>query len=281
MEHGGIALSLKPDSDSSLSVYLREINRTALLTADEEKALARRIQMGDPEARERMIRANLRLVVSIAKKYTRRGLSLMDLIEEGNVGLVKAVERFDPDAETRFSTYGTWWIKQSIRRALVNTAKTVRIPSYMVEVISKFKRASVELRDELDREPTIVEVAERMELPKENLKLIRRAIRAEASSGTPVSIENMAAARDTLADTRSEAPIEAILNAAEVARLQDLLNTIDPREAEILRMRYGLDDTDPKTLREIGAELGISRERVRQIEARAIRKLGQAFSRHD
>jgi len=259
--------------DVALAAYLREIQEVPLLTADEEKALARRIRDGDAEARERMIRANLRLVVSIAKAYVNRGLSLTDLIEEGNLGLLKAVERFDPGLDYRFSTYGAWWIKQAIRRALVNTARTVRVPSYMIEVISKLKTASVALERELQRPPTLDEIAHAMGLEDEGRDLLRRALRASRSGRSAVSLESLLGEGESLADPRAASPDQELLESNERARLQVLLDSIDPREAEVLKLRFGIDVEAPMTLREIGTRLGVSRERVRQIETRALRKL--------
>ena len=256
---------------------LAEIAKDPLLSAEEELELGARVQQGDVAAREHMIRANLRLVVSIAKRYRRRGLSLLDLIEEGNVGLVRAVERFDPAAETRFSTYATWWIKQAIRRALVNTAKTVRIPSYMVEIVSKLKAAESALEAELGRRPTLHEIAGHMGFGPERIRVLKRALRASLTDGDPVSIEALSPERDALTDTRTTPPDEALLDAVEVARLQVLLEAIDPREAEILRLRFGIDADGPLTLREIGERFDVSRERVRQIETRALRKLAEQF----
>lgn len=264
--------TLSPRPDAVLESYLAEIAKVPLLNAEQERELGAAVQEGDPEARERMIRANLRLVVSIAKRYRKRGLTLLDLIEEGNIGLVKAVERFDPGAETRFSTYATWWIKQSIRRALIDTAKTVRVPSYMVEIISKLKTAQVELETKFDRTPNIHELADHMGYGPEKLKLVKRAMQA-ISSGDAVSIEAISEARDTIEDTRSARPDDAILDAHELARLEVLLDSIDPREADILRLRFGIDEEGPMTLREIGERFSITRERVRQIETRALRKL--------
>lgn len=261
--------------DESLAPYLRDIQAVPLLSADEERELAVRIREGDPEAREHMIRANLRLVVSIAKHYANRGLSLADLIEEGNVGLLKAVERFDPAAECRFSTYGAWWIKQSIRRALVNTARTVRVPSYMVEVITKLKTASVRLEKQLGRAPTVEEIGVDLGVDDEGLDLLKRAMRAARSGRTAVSIESLLGDGETFEDPRSSAPDEEMLLHNERTRLQRLLDAIDPREADVLRLRFGIDVDAPLTLREIGDKLGISRERVRQIESRALRKLSE------
>lgn len=259
--------------DVALAAYLREIQEVPLLTADEEKDLARRVRDGDTEARERMIRANLRLVVSIAKAYVNRGLSLTDLIEEGNLGLLKAVERFDPGLDYRFSTYGAWWIKQSIRRALVNTARTVRVPSYMIEVISKLKTASVALERELERPPTLDEIAHAMGLEDEGVDLLRRALRASRSGRSAVSLESLLGEGESLPDPRAASPDQELLESNERARLQTLLDSIDPREAEVLKLRFGIDVDAPMTLREIGTRLGVSRERVRQIETRALRKL--------
>jgi RNA polymerase primary sigma factor len=256
-----------------LDAYMRDIQRVPLLSAEEERDLAVRVRGGDLEAREQMIRANLRLVVSIAKKYGHRGLPLADLIEEGNVGLMRAVERFDPTMEFRFSTYGTWWIKQSIRRALVNTTKTVRVPSYMVEIISKLKSTSAVLEERLGRQPTVPEIATEMGLPLENIGLIRRAMRAAKDGAQAVSLDALAAESRDIADDRASAPDEEIFGAQEIGRIQGLLDSIDPREAEVLRLRFGLEERAPLTLRDIGKKLGISRERVRQIESRALQKL--------
>ncbi len=257
---------------------MRDIHRVPLLTAREELELATRVRSGDLEARERMIRANLRLVVSIAKKYGNRGLPLADLIEEGNVGLMRAVERFDPAMECRFSTYGTWWIKQSIRRALVNTTKTVRVPSYMVEIISKLKTTSARLESSLGRAPTMSEIAADMGLPPENVGLVRRAMRAAKDGAQAVSLDALVADSRDIADERASSPEEGLFDAQEIGRIQGLLDSIDPREAEVLRLRFGLDERAPLTLREIGRKLGISRERVRQIESRALQKLHERIS---
>jgi RNA polymerase primary sigma factor len=256
-----------------LETYFKEINRIALLTAREEKELAIRIRKGDEVAREKMIKANLRLVVSIAKNYVDRGLSLLDLIEEGNLGLLKAVERFDPDEECRFSTYATWWIKQSIKRALIDTVKTVRIPSYMVELMSKWKNAASSLNVKLGRQPTFDEIAAAMEIPPENLGIIKTAIRASNSSSQAISLENMWTLSEILEDKNAKEPLEILFDDVEIQLIEKLLAAIDDRDAKILRMRYGLDNGDPMTLKEIGEKVNLSRERVRQIENEALKKL--------
>jgi RNA polymerase primary sigma factor len=269
---------------STLSAYLREISRVSLLTAELEQSLARRIQEhGDLEAREHMITANLRLVVSIAKRYTGRGLSLMDLIEEGNVGLVRAVEKFDPNEETRFSTYATWWIKQSVRRALVNTVKTVRIPSYLVEIITRMRYAQRELQQELGREASVKELAIRMEIPEEKTQVLRRAIKAERTGAGTVSLDALPAANDTIIDESMQSPEDVFFREYDLARVEQLLDSVSEREARILRLRFGLDDgaRDPMTLKEIGKQVGLTRERVRQIEAQALQRLHRAINADD
>ena len=266
---------------STLNSYLREINRVDLLTAEGEQELARRIQEeGDLEAREQMIQANLRLVVSIAKRYTNRGLSLMDLIEEGNIGLMRAVEKFDPNEETRFSTYATWWIKQSVRRALVNTVKTVRIPSYLVEVITRMRYAQRELEQEIGREPTVAELAEAMEIPEDKLRVLRRAIRAERAGSGTVSLDALPTANDTIVDEGMQQPDEVFFHGYNLERIEQLLGSVSEREARILRLRFGLDpeEREPLTLKEIGKRIGLTRERVRQIESEALQRLNRVIN---
>jgi RNA polymerase primary sigma factor len=265
---------------AALNAYLREINRVPLLTAEEERDLAHRIREGDLEAREQMIQANLRLVVSIAKNYGGRGLSLMDLIEEGNIGLMRAVEKFDPGQETRFSTYATWWIKQSIRRALVNTVKTVRIPSYLVEVITRLRHKTAELEQTLGREPSLGELAKALDLEEENVRVLKRAIRAEATGAGTVSLDAIPAASETIVDERVQRPEDAFFRRYDLGKIEDLLGAISEREASILRLRFGLEkgQKEPLTLKEIGERIGLTRERVRQIEAEALRRLHKIMS---
>ena len=259
--------------EAGLETYFKEINRIPLLTPQEEKALAICVQSGDAQAREKMAKSNLRLVVSIAKNYVDRGLSLLDLIEEGNLGLLKAVERFDPDAECRFSTYATWWIKQSIKRALIDTVKTVRIPSYMVEMISKWKNVANDLNIKLGRQPMFHEIAQELGIPPENLGIIKTALRVSSSSSQTISLENMWTLSEILEDKNARQPEEILFDEVEMEMVEKLLSTIDDREARILRMRYGLDNGDPMTLKEIGERVNLSRERVRQIENEALKKL--------
>jgi RNA polymerase primary sigma factor len=301
--------------EPALDAYLRDINVTPLLTAEQEHLLAIRVQAGEMEARDLMIRSNLRLVVSVAKTYVNRGLSLMDLIEEGNLGLLKAVQEFDPGRETRFSTYATWWIKQAIRRALVNTAKTVRIPSYLAEKIHRVKRErsrlesvlgripSAEeiadamkprredviqrLRDRLGRAPTATEVKRDMRAQRVDPVLVERAIKADESGASAVSLDAMASGNDGLPDRRDERPEDALFASQDKERMRDALRTLEPREELIIKLRYGLTDErdlllldgptklqgDRMTLKEVGEHLKLTRERVRQIEAEALRKL--------
>jgi RNA polymerase primary sigma factor len=263
---------------SPLETYLREINETALLTADQEEDLARKIGEGSTEARDQMVRANLRLVVNIARGYTGKGLALQDLIEEGNLGLLRAVEGFDPTMNTRFSTYASYWIKQSIKRALVNTAKTIRIPAYMVELLAKWRRATNKLNDELGRPPTHEEVAKYMGLPKKKLNIIKKAIRVYNAAPQSDQGEQGWSIDEMLMDSRSKTPDTEMVETDDLKHVMVLLDKMDKREATVLRMRFGLDDEEPKTLKEIGECLGLTRERVRQIESEALAKLGDNLS---
>src|SRR5690349_23929081 len=262
---------------SPLESYLREIDKTPLLTAEEEKALARRIEDGDSEARDHLVRANLRLVVNIARSYTGKGLGLQDLIEEGNLGLLRAVEGFDPSMDTRFSTYASYWIKQSIKRALVNTAKTIRIPAYMVELLAKWRRASAKLQEELGRPPSQEEIARSLNLPKKKLNIIKKAIRVYNSAPQTDQPESGWSLDEMLMDDNTKTPDTEMVEADDLHHVLDLLDKMDKREAAVLRMRFGLDDEEPKTLKQIGECLGLTRERVRQIENEALSKLSESM----
>lgn len=262
---------------SPLETYLREINETALLTADEEKELARAIALGDVRARDRMVRANLRLVVNIARGYTGKGLGLQDLIEEGNLGLLRAVEGFDPDMGTRFSTYASYWIKQSIKRALINSAKTIRIPAYMVELLSKWRRASVRLTDELKRNPTPEEVARLLGLPKRKLPIIKKAIQIYNSTPQTDQSDSGWSLGELVMDDRSRSPAQELLENDTMEQVRGMMQDLDEREFTVLKMRFGLHDTEPRTLKEIGELLGLTRERVRQIETEALKRLGDGL----
>ncbi len=283
-EMGGMyrqSASAGREVQSDLQLYLREINSVRLLTAEEERELGWAIINDNcPKARDRMIRANLRLVVAIAKNYNNRGLPLTDLIEEGNIGLMRAVEGFDPAQGARFSTYASWWIKQAIKRALINATQPIHVPAYMVELIAKWKEASRKLEAELGAPPTLQQLAEAMQLPVRKIRIIKRAVKAfqTPTSGTTDLDGESVGLSEMLADTRHAPPQEEILREDELAILNRLLESIDEREAQILKLRFGLDGQEPLTLKEIAEEVGISRERVRQIVDESLTKLNAQIS---
>jgi RNA polymerase primary sigma factor len=262
---------------SPLETYLREINQTPLLSAQEERELANRIEAGDVAARDHLVRANLRLVVNIARSYVGKGLSLQDLVEEGNLGLLRAAEGFDPRMNTRFSTYASYWIKQSMKRAIVNTAKIIRIPTYMVELLSKWRRTAARLQDKLGRAPTAEEIGRSLALPKRQIAIIKKALRLSAATSHGEGEESGWSIEETVLDNRSASPDEAIGDAEHRRFVLSLLDKMDQREATVLRMRFGLDDEEPNTLQEIGERLGLTRERVRQIETEALSKLSASL----
>lgn len=260
---------------SDLQLYLRQINEVPLLTAAEERELGWRIiNDNDPAAKEHLVRANLRLVVSIGKHYAHRGMPLADLIEEGNLGLIRAAEGFDPAQGARFSTYASWWIKQAIKRTLVNAVQPIHIPAYMVELIARWKQAYRALEEELERPPTNQELARAMNVAPKKLQVIRRAMRAfKAPSQAPVNEDGTVDISNLFEDTRCRPPEESIAQSEEFQIILKLLDAIDERDARVLKLRFGLEGQQPLTLKEIGEEVGLTRERVRQIELEALQRL--------
>jgi len=260
-------------SDDAIKLYLKEIQKTTLLTAEQERELARRISEGDMAARDRMIESNLRLVVKIAKRYMNRGLPFLDLIEEGNMGLIKAVERFKLSKECRFSTYATWWIRQSIERALVNQSRTIRLPVHVSDDINKLVKVSRELVHQLNREPQVKEVAEAMGVDPGYVRRLMVLVKKTYSIEHPMGENNDYSLMDTIEDTSVVDPSEMIEGLDKFSHVQEWLATLNENEREILALRFGLEDREPQTLDTIGRKFGVTRERIRQIEAKSLEKL--------
>ena len=259
--------------DDPVKMYLKDIGKVPLLQPDEETELARRMMDGDEGAKRLLSEANLRLVVSIAKRYMGRGMQFLDLIQEGNLGLMKAVEKFDYQKGFKFSTYATWWIRQAITRAIADQARTIRIPVHMVETINKLIRVSRRLLQELGREPNPEEIAKEMGIPEERVREIQKIAQDPVSLETPIGEEEDSHLSDFIEDEGSAAPTDAVSYTMLKEQLLGILDTLTPREEKVLRLRYGLDDGRPRTLEEVGREFNVTRERIRQIEAKALRKL--------
>lgn len=259
--------------EDPVRMYLKEIGKVPLLSAEEEIELAQRMELGDEDAKKRLAEANLRLVVSIAKRYVGRGMLFLDLIQEGNLGLIKAVEKFDYRKGYKFSTYATWWIRQAITRAIADQARTIRIPVHMVETINKLIRVSRQLLQELGREPTPEEIAEEMNMPTDRVREILKISQEPVSMETPIGEEEDSHLGDFIQDDHVEVPVDAATFTLLHEQLMEVLDTLTDREQKVLRLRFGLDDGRPRTLEEVGREFNVTRERIRQIEAKALRKL--------
>ncbi len=269
------------EMDGGIKIYLREIGKTALLTREEEVQLADRIKNGDREARAHMIKANLRLVVKIAQDYANYGLPLLDLISEGNIGLMKAVERFDPNKGGKLSTYAAWWIKQSIKRALANQSKTIRLPVHMVDKISKMRRVAMVLSEELGREPTDEELSEEIGIDRAKLSHLKSAALRPASLDAPIGDDDSTQFGEIIGDEKALTPLELLSHKNMHMQLDDLLEVLDERERKIVDARFGLAGQKPKTLEEVGQEFGVTRERIRQLQNIALKKLRRALQKKE
>ena len=268
-----LELAAEYNLDDPVRMYLKEIGQVKLLTAEEEIELAKRVSEGDKKAKDRLTEANLRLVVSIAKKYSGRGLHILDLIQEGNLGLIKAVEKFDHTKGFKFSTYATWWIRQAITRAIADQARTIRIPVHMVETINKVKKVNSQLLHENGHEPTNEQIAEKLEMPVEKVREIMRVAQEPVSLETPIGEEEDSHLGDFIPDEDAPAPSDVASHTMLKEQLAEVLSTLTPREEKVLRLRFGLEDGRSRTLEEVGKEFNVTRERIRQIEAKALRKL--------
>lgn len=272
---------LENSEQSSLDIYLRQIATISLITVEEEIELAKKIAKGDEKAREKMITANLRLVVKIAQDYAYIGLSLLDLINEGNIGLMKAVERFDPSKGGKLSTYASWWIKQSIKRALANQSKTIRLPVHMVDRVSQIRKTTTYLTEKLGREPTEDELAEEMNIPVSKISHLIAVSKKPASLESPISEDEGSNLGDIIADEKASSPLESLQSKSLLGDIDHVISTLDPREADIIRLRFGLEGRDPLTLEEVGVKIGITRERVRQLQEQAIRNARKKMQQHE
>ena len=276
-----MAMDRNKESENGIKVYLREIGQIALLTPRDEIELAARIKKGDKNARLKMIKANLRLVVKIAHDYSNLGLPLLDLVSEGNIGLMKAVERFDPKKGGKLSTYAAWWIKQSIKRALANQSKTIRLPVHLVDKISKMKRASIQLGERLGREPTDAELADQLGMPRAKVAQLRTVSVRPASLDAPIGDEDATEFGEIVGDENAQTPFEMLRDKTMRNEIRDMLAELEAREAEILTLRFGLDGSKPKTLEEVGRKFKVTRERVRQIQNIALTKLRRIIDKQD
>jgi len=267
------------NAHSPLQIYLQDINETPLLSAEQERELSRKVAEGDPYARDHMVKANLRLVVNIARGYLGKGIPLEDLIEEGNLGLLRAVEGYDEGLQTRFSTYASYWIKQSIRRSVMNSGKVIRLPAYMVSLLSKWRRATVILTDRLGRAPTNDEVGKALRLSKKKIGIVAKAIRVNNLTPHPEGDdEDGFAIGEILTDDKARPVEDALIETDDLDRIFRRIDQLDAREASVIRMRFGLEPHPPMTLREVGENLGLTRERVRQLETQALAKLMSGFA---
>ena len=273
MENIDLSVPEGVGTEDPVRMYLKEIGKVPLLTSDEEIELAKRIELGDEEAKQRLAEANLRLVVSIAKRYVGRGMQFLDLIQEGNLGLIKAVEKFDYKKGYKFSTYATWWIRQAITRAIADQARTIRIPVHMVETINRVIRTSRQLLQELGREPSPEEIADKMNMPVEKVREIMKISQEPVSLETPIGEEEDSHLGDFIQDDHVAVPADAAAYTLLHEQLMEVLDTLTEREQKVLKLRFGLVDGRPRTLEEVGKEFNVTRERIRQIEAKALRKL--------